>query len=155
MRAAAKRQVQNMKNSNGYTLIEMLLVLFIVLLLSSIVFHITVTISEKRAVEQFFQQLVLDIQEMQALAIEKEETIIMQFNNYQYKAFYAYKLDNIIFQKDLPTNIQLEDTSNLKRFRINANGEVAEFGTIIFNTPFGIKHLIIYITKGRLRLVEY
>lgn len=145
-----------MKNSNGFTLIEMLLVLFIVLLMSSIVFKITVTLSEKRVVDQFFQQLVFDIQEMQALAIEKDETIIIQFNNYnQYKAFNVLNDDNMIIQKDFPPNITFDITSNLKRFRINPNGTVAEFGTLIFNTPFGVTHLIIYLTKGRLRLVEY
>lgn len=144
-----------MKNSKGFTLLEMLLVLFIVLLISSIVFQITMKVTERHEVDQFFQQLLFDIQEMQALAIEKEESIIIQFNTNQYKAYRYLVEGEIILQKDMPENIQFDISNNIKRIRISPNGEVAEFGSIIFKTPFGQTNLIIYIKEGRMRLVEY
>lgn len=152
----AKELVERMKNKNGFTLIEMLLVLFIVLLTASIVFQIMMTVSEKRVADQFFQQVVFDIQEMQALAIEQEQTIVVQFNNYnQYKAYHLYSTEvDFIFQKDFPQIIKIDTMSNLKRITISPNGNVKDFGTIDFKTPFGETHLIIYIKEGRMRLVE-
>lgn len=151
----AKRHLQtDMKNHNGFTLIEILLVLFIVLLTTSIVFQITVTISDKRLVDQFFQQLMLDIHEMQARAIENEEAIYIQFyNSNHYKALSVFS-EEVLLERDFPPNIKLDIYSNLKRFIINPTGEVSNFGTIRFDTPYGEKKLIIYIKEGRMRLVE-
>ncbi|MDN4493315.1 competence type IV pilus minor pilin ComGD [Ureibacillus aquaedulcis] len=142
------------KNQKGFTLVEILLVLFIFLLISSIVFQITVKISEKRVVDHFFQQLILDIQEMQALAIQREEKIHIQFyNSNHYKAFGVYSGETLL-EKDFPSNIQLEIYSNLKRFIIDPKGEISPFGTIKFYTPYGETNLVIYIKEGRMRLVE-
>ncbi len=115
------------------------------------------SLTEKQEVDQFFQQLLFDIQEMQAHAIETQQTIIIQIYNYnQYKGYYALAAgDNEIFLKDIPKSIQFDTTSNLKRIIINPNGDVNEFGTMKFNTPFGETHLITYIKEGRMRLVEY
>lgn len=144
----------HLKNHFGFTLIEILLVLSIVLLTTSVIFQITVTLSEKRVVDQFFQQLMLDIEEMQARAIENEETIFIQFNNdNRYKAL-SVSSGEVILEKSFPDKIKLDIYSNLKRFVISPKGEVSHFGTIRFETPYGRKNLIIYIKEGRMRLVE-
>ena len=133
----------------------MLLVLFIVLLISSIVFKVSIGISEKRVVAQFFNQLVFDLQEMQALAIEKDQTIIFQFHTEnKYKAYFS-STDQVIVEKVYPKNIKFEALSNLKRIIINSNGDVSNFGTARFYTPCGETNLITYIKEGRMRLVEY
>jgi len=147
--------ISYVKNRNGFTLIEMLLVLFMVLLTSSIVFQLSLKVSEKRIVDQFFQQLILDIQEMQALAIEKEQTVNFQFYNSNRYVAYQGLNSNLLLDKDFPKNINFNIYSNLKRFRINPSGDVADFGTLQFDTPFGQVDLIIYIKEGRIRLVEY
>ena len=145
---------KKVNNSNGFTLIEMLLVLFIVLLTSSIVFKITLTMTEKRVVNQFFQQVMLDIQEIQSLAIAINEPFNVQFyTNNHYKGYSIFS-GEIIFERDFPKNITLEVTSNLKYFMVHPNGDVSNFGTIRFNTNFGQKNLIIYIKEGRMRIVE-
>ena len=141
-------------NSNGFTLIEMLLVLFIVLLISSIVFKITLTMTEKRIVNQFFQQVMLDIQEIQALAIARNEPFNIQFYNYNHYKAYGIFSGEFIVERDFPKNITLEVTSNLKYFMVHPNGDVSNFGTIRFNTNLGQKNLIIYIKEGRMRIVE-
>lgn len=142
------------KTDKGFTLIEMLLVLFIVIVVSSFVYKISLTITEKQVIDQFFNQVQLDIQSMQALAIEEKKTINVLFSdNNTYKAYYS--LDGKkIFDRSFPTNIQLNIYSNLKNIVIYPNGEVVNFGKIIFYTPFGERQLIINIQKGRMRIVE-
>ncbi|MBD8026080.1 type II secretion system protein [Ureibacillus sp. Re31] len=142
------------KTDKGFTLIEMLLVLFIVIVVSSFVYKISLTITEKQVINQFFNQVQLDIQSMQALAIEEKKTINVLFSdNNTYKAYYS--LDGKkIFERSFPTNIQLNIYSNLKNIVIYPNGEVVNFGKIIFYTPFGERQLIVNIQKGRMRIVE-
>lgn len=145
--------MKHMKNDQGFSLIEMLLVLFIVIVVSSIVYKVTYTISEKQAVEQFFNQVQLDIQRMQALAIEEKKTINVLFSdNNTYKAYYS--LDGKIFERSFPSIVQLNIYSNLKNIVIYPNGEVVNFGKIIFYTPFGERQLIVNIQKGRMRIVD-
>lgn len=154
MRVEGRLKTKNhLKNHYGFTLIEVLLVLFIFLLITSIVFQVTVTLSEKRAIDQFFNQLMMDIHEMQARAKGNGETIFIQFDNGNHYKATSVSSGEIILEKDFPHNIQLDIYSNLKRFIINSKGEVSDFGTVRFNTPSGNKNLIIYIKEGRMRLV--
>ncbi|PYF03490.1 prepilin-type N-terminal cleavage/methylation domain-containing protein [Ureibacillus chungkukjangi] len=145
------KRVMNMR---GFTLIEMLLVLFILLLTSSIVFQITLTLSEKWVVNQFFQQLMLDIQEIQALAIKNDEAFYIQFNSSNNYKGHGIFSGEILFEREIPQGIKVDMTSNLKHFMVYPSGDVSNFGTIKFHTPFGQTNLIIYIKEGRMRLVE-
>lgn len=142
------------KTDKGFTLIEMLLVLFIVIVVSSFVYKISLTITEKQVINQFFNQVQLDIQSMQALAIEEKKTINVLFSdNNTYKAYYS--LDGKkIFERSFPSIVQLNIYSNLKNIVIYPNGEVVNFGKIIFYTPFGERQLIVNIQKGRMRIVD-
>lgn len=143
-----------LKNNQGYTLIEMLIVLFIIVTISSLVFQFTIKITEKRVVEQFFSQVMLDFQRVQALAIEEGRTITFVFiDNNTYKAYYDLG-GNSILEKSFPKGIELNIYSNLKKIEFHPSGEVGKFGTILFNTPFGEKRLIVNMQKGRLRLNE-
>ncbi|MFP3918760.1 type II secretion system protein [Lysinibacillus telephonicus] len=143
-----------LKNNHGYTLIEMLIVLFIVVTISSIVFQFTIKLTEKRVVEQFFNEVMLDIQRVQALAIEEGRTITFVFiDNNTYKAYYELGGKSIL-EKSFPKGIELNIYSNLKKIEFYPSGEIGKFGTVLFNTPFGEKRLIVNMQKGRLRLNE-
>lgn len=132
----------------------MLLVLFIVLSISFICSIITVKMSEKVIVDQFFHQLILDIQMAQTLAMENKKYVIVSLssmNNYQV----YYSLDNVLIVREFPDLIEFNaEASDLHTLRINQNGHNDKFGKIIFNTPFGQKTLMVYISKGRVRYVE-
>lgn len=143
-----------LKNNRGFTLLEMLLVLFIITTISSIVFQFSIKLTEKREVEEFFNQLLLDIQRVQALAIEEERTITFVFHDKNiYKAYYEFGGKSIL-EKSFPTGIELNIYSNLKEIVFYSSGEIGKFGTVLFNTPFGEKRLIVNMQKGRLRLAE-
>ena len=142
------------KNNHGFTLIEMLLVLSIIGLVTVILSHITLSISEKRNIDQFFTQVMFDIQRVQALAIEEEKTISISFNNgNRYSAYYQLGGENIL-TRNFPEGVKLNIYSNLKSFYFHPNGNVGQFGTIIFHTPIGNRNLIVNIQEGRLKLVE-
>ena len=142
------------KENGGFTFIEMLLVLTIVGMITTIVSHFALSISEKRNIDQFFTQVIYDIQRVQALAIEEEKSIQILFSDSnRYSAYYELGGEKI-FVRNFPEEVKLNIFSNLKKFYIQPNGDVSQFGTIIFHTPNGERKLIVNIQEGRLRLVE-
>lgn len=144
---------QFIRNEYGYTLLEMLIVLFIVVVISSITFHFTNYFAEKREIDYFFFQLQLDIGRAQALATEIGGTVDVVFlDDNTYKIY--HKWDEIILERKFPKNVQMNFYSKFKRIRFDSLGEVQEFGSVSFKTSLGDRHLIIYISKGRSRYVE-
>ncbi|WP_211254621.1 prepilin-type N-terminal cleavage/methylation domain-containing protein [Ureibacillus massiliensis] len=147
--------IKSKYKEKGFTLIEVLLVLSIVVLIGSIVSHVTFKLSEKSVVDQFIQQVTLDIQRMQTFAMEKEVyTTIVFLDNGTYKGYVQNEYNNPLLEKQFPSNIKLNTNSNLKRIRFNMNGDIVEFGSIVFFTYDGYRQLIVNIEKGRLKIVE-
>lgn len=141
------------QNERGFTLIEMLLVLFIVMIVSSIVFQISFKLSEKQVINHFFKQIQFDLQRMQSLAIETGETTMVIFvDNNTYIGYQDF--GEVVFEKSFPPGVELNKYSNLKKIHYNSKGEVIKFGTVMFHTINGEKSLIINIEKGRVKLVE-
>lgn len=143
-------------NQKGFTFVEMLLVLLVLVIVSSIVSQLSVKAFDKQAVEQFFYQVSLDIQHMQTLAMkEGVYTTIQFFDNNTYKGYIQNEYNNPEFERILPEGITLNYYSNLKLIKFNNFGAVHDFGKIIFYTPDGYREVIVNIEKGRLRINVY
>ncbi|MED3660741.1 competence type IV pilus minor pilin ComGD [Ureibacillus sp. FSL K6-8385] len=142
-----------MKNEKGFTLLEMLLVLMIVLLIGSVSSTFSIKMTEKMLVDQFFHQLKLDIQMAQMWAMEHQKSCFVSFSSSNtYKVH--HQLDEVILERKLPDTISIDPDSNLLTLRIGADGSVDNFGTITFQTGLGTKYIIVNIDKGRIRYVE-
>lgn len=141
-----------MKSQRGFTFIEMLLVLTIFLLASSITIQMTFKTYERQAIDQFFVQVSLDIQRMQTLSMKVgSHTTIVFLDEGKYRGYIHNNFTDIEFEKDYPKGIALESGSKLKRIRFYNNGEISDFGKVIFITPYGKREVIVNIEKGRLR----
>jgi prepilin-type N-terminal cleavage/methylation domain-containing protein len=143
----------NKLNEKGFTLIEMLLVLAIVMTItSSVIFIATskyVEIEEKR----FFRQFQLDVQSIQAVAIAEEKYTYIIFLNVESK-YVAKSANTILFESEMPAGYRVSTESNLKEVGFHPNGSVKEFGNLIFETKNGTKKLILYIGRGRMNYEE-
>ncbi|MFY3793137.1 competence type IV pilus minor pilin ComGD [Ureibacillus sp. MALMAid1270] len=143
-----------LKNQKGFTFIEMLLVLTIFTLISTIVSQLTIKTFERQAIDQFLVQVSLDIQRMQTLSMREGTHTTITFLDKWYKGHIHNDLTNYVFEKEYPSGITLESGSNLKKIKFYNNGEISDFGKVIFKTPFGKREVIVNIEKGRLRFVE-
>jgi competence protein ComGD len=137
----------------GYTLLEILFVLMIVVLVGMLGTTFSFKMTEKMVVEQFFHQFTLDIQMAQMLALEKQRSCFVSFVNQDTYRIY-HQLDEVILERKLPEIIEFDQYSNLLTLRIDPDGNVKNFGKFTFYTPFGQKHIVININKGRIRYVE-
>lgn len=145
--------LKKLTEQKGFTLIEMLIVLSIVMTISLICIKVSMKVSEKIVVDHFFNQLLLDIQTTQQLAKEKERICILSFSSLNRYRVY-HQLDEILLEREIPPCIKFEIESNLKSIQFNPNGSIRKFGTLKFYTPYGERYVVLNIQKGRIRYVE-
>lgn len=145
--------MKRMKNEQGFTLIEMLFVLFIVMCLTSIVTRISMKVIETKEIERFFTQLELDIQFIQMQSMQQREVVSIKFeaptNRYIIKKDF-YTID---YERPFPKNVEfLSGSSTFFTIIYNANGNVSRAGTLYFNTSDGLRKVIITLGAGRVRV---
>lgn len=142
-----------MINEKGFTLIETLFVLFTVMLFTAIACSFSVQYSEKKVIDEFMNQVQLDILVAQAKAIEEQQRIEIRFgDDKRYSMFNEF--GELYLERHFPEGVTFNQYSTLKVIRFSTLGEVSEFGKIKFKTPIKEKEIIINIHKGRIRYEE-
>ncbi|MBM7607120.1 prepilin-type N-terminal cleavage/methylation domain-containing protein [Lysinibacillus composti] len=144
--------ISKLKSSAGFTLIEMLLVLFILGMISSVIFQLSFKYTEKQETDLFINQLLLDLQSIQSHAIETKKTTYVSFEENHYRVY--HQPTDPFIKRDFPDGITFNKYSNLKIITFTSVGDILRFGKLIFYTPHGTKELMIYIEKGRMKFVE-
>ncbi len=134
-------------NEKGFTMIEMLLVLSIVMVVSSSVLFISSTRIKEMEEERFYRQLQLDIQRLQAYSIGEFKYTYLEFPDFRTR-YEAKSEDQVLFAKDLPKDMLLSNNSTLKRVAFHPNGNVTNFGNLLFESERGEKRLTVYIGRG-------
>lgn len=145
--------MQRLQWSNGFTLVEMLLVLSI-LMATTFVIPIYVTAEEEQAEQRFFDTLLADIYFMQSESYRSGEWVQLNFGtdgrSYTISRSYSTKL----ISRDMPGMVQMDKTSYLKNIRYGPSGSIEAAGTIRFFTRGGMRVLTVHLGKGRVVLSE-
>ena len=145
--------MKRIKNERGFTLLEMLFVLFIVMSLTGIVTKMSMKISEAKEIERFFTQLQLDIHFTQMASKERREYFYIRFNGQTKSYSIKDHLNNSIYERTLPKSMDfLSSISTIFSISYNENGNVTKAGTIYFKTPYGNKKVVITLGVGRVRV---
>ncbi|MFC6039895.1 prepilin-type N-terminal cleavage/methylation domain-containing protein [Paenisporosarcina macmurdoensis] len=140
-------------NNKGYSLIELLLVLTIVMIISSSAIYFNNRYVEKQTFELFYNQLKLDVRHVQMLAITEERYMKLVFFETGGSRYIGRKsVFDAIFERPLPPGYHWSSSSTLKEIAFQPNGTVEKFGTFIFITPDGLKTVRVFIGKGRMVL---
>lgn len=145
--------MKRIKNEQGFTLLEMLFVLFIVMCLTGVVTKMSMKVSEAKEIERFFTQLQLDIHFTQMTSLERKEYFFIRFDG-QTKSYSIKDHSNKnIYERIFPKNVEfLSSLSTLVTILYNENGNVSKAGTIYFKTPYGNKKVVITLGVGRVRV---
>lgn len=145
--------MKRIKNEQGFTLIEMLLVLFIVMCLTGIVTKISLKVAEAKEIERFFAQLQLDIQYIQMSSMLLQGDVSMRFESPTNRYLIRKDMNTIYYERPFPKNVEfVPGRSTFVILRYNANGNVSRAGTLLFYTPQGEKKVIITLGAGRVRV---
>lgn len=135
------------ENEKGFTMIELLLVLSIVVVVSTSVLFISSSNTKEMEEKRFFRQFQMDIQRLQAVSIGEYKSTYLEFTNR--RRSYEGKLGNVLlFEKNLPTGMQLAEGSKLKQLKFHPNGNVDSFGNFLFVSETEEKRITVYIGRG-------
>ncbi|MFF2795120.1 competence type IV pilus minor pilin ComGD [Lysinibacillus xylanilyticus] len=141
------------KSERGYTFVEMLFVLFIVMCLSTIVVKYSLKAAETRELEQFFTQIQLDIQYIQTYSMHKGEYISMKFESSSKRYIIKKDIFTELFERPFPKGVEvIPSSSSIYTIIYNFNGNVMTPGTVYFKTPQGTKKIVITLGRGRSRV---
>ncbi|MFJ7953429.1 competence type IV pilus minor pilin ComGD [Lysinibacillus sp. NPDC096418] len=145
--------MKRIKNEQGFTLIEMLLVLFIVMCLTGIVTKISMKVAEAKEIERFFTQLQLDIQYIQMYTMQQRAYVSMKFEAPTNRYIVKKDMYTIDYERPFPKKVEfLSGRSTFVTIMYNEKGNVSRAGTLYFETPDGIKKVIITLGVGRVRV---
>lgn len=134
----------------GYTLIEMLLVLSILLIIIATSITAVPRYLEKREIESFLQQLSHDLHYAQTLAIHDQSYYQVSFS-IEKNEYIISKYTKRILTRNLPEEV----TFLPKRSSLNTNvtvypsGLISNSGTWIFKTKRYTYEFKIYLGEGR------
>lgn len=141
------------KSERGYTFVEMLFVLFIVICLSTIVVKYSLKAAETRELEQFFTQIQLDIQYIQTYSMQQGEYISMKFESSSKRYIIKKDIFTELFERPFPKGVEvIPSSSSIYTIIYNFNGNVITPGTVYFKTPQGTKKIVITLGRGRSRI---
>ncbi|MEK5232482.1 competence type IV pilus minor pilin ComGD [Lysinibacillus sp. FSL K6-0232] len=138
----------------GFTLLEMLIVLVIVMSLTAIVLKFSLKTAETRELERFFTQLQLDIQYIQTYSMNQRQYIAMTFEGGTANRYVIQKnAFTNIYERPFPKGVAfLPEESTMYMLVYNGKGNVMTAGTLSFKTPQGKKKVIITLGRGRARV---
>lgn len=137
----------------GFTLIETLLVLSIVMVMTTSIIYVTSSKMEEVEEKRFFRQFHLDMQRLQSIAIGEYKYTYVNFVENGSK--YVAKSANVtLFEYKVPKHMRLSMDSYLKGIAFHPNGTVSQFGSFLFETKKGNKTVTVYIGRGRLSYEE-
>jgi len=141
-------------DNKGYSLLELLLVLIIVAVISSFALIMNNRYVEKHTFDLFYNQLILDSRHLQLTAMKEGKNITLLFDSGGTRYVGRKSFFESLFDRELPPGYRLSKRSNLQELSFHPNGTIEKFGTLIFETPSGIKIIHVYIGKGRMTLEQ-
>ncbi len=136
--------------SKGFTLVELLITLTIVL----VILHFSITqinhVNEEQTFEQFIDTLQRDVFAMQQYTITTREMLSLHFNNSEhYYVIYKSPLEPELIRRYYDPNIKLNFTTLENPVRFQLSGNIINPGRILA-TYFNDKYEIIFpLGKGR------
>ncbi|MGG2073166.1 competence type IV pilus minor pilin ComGD [Lysinibacillus irui] len=139
--------------NGGFTLLEILIVLFLIMSLTAIVSKFSFKLAEMKELERFFTQMQLDIQYIQTYSMSQRQYIALKMESSTNRYVIQKDFYTTLYERPFPKGVEfLPAESSIHTLIYNYNGNVMSAGTIAFKTSWGKKKVIITIGRGRARI---
>ncbi|HEU5140506.1 MAG TPA: competence type IV pilus minor pilin ComGD [Bacillales bacterium] len=136
------------KGEKGFTLIETLIVLFIVVSVSAITLVSFQGFHSAKQTDYFLEQIQKDLYFAQeyALSHHKEVRLVLDSAKHRYSVV-TDTAESLLTRAFSPEILISSNFGSAVEF--NPNGNIARFGTLTFRTPQGTYKMVFHIGKGR------
>lgn len=144
------RLPNHLRKNEGFSLLELLLVLSILTILGLVIMPIGHHWMKKQTEEDAIDSFMTAIYEIQLHAMAYEKITMLAFTN-NYKTYYWGLPPREEFSRvDFPPTLQLNLSSNLKRVEFDPRGRILQSGRLTFNTSTGLADIRMQLHRGRM-----
>lgn len=134
----------------GFTLLEMLLVLFAISVLSMVTYFNVHSLYEKQKIEQFLRQFSNDILYMQQLAINRQKHYTLRWHKDRHMYYIgASSTDLSIIKREYDSDIQLDLNTFPNPMTYNPSGNINRGGTILLSYRSYKYEIVFQLGRGR------
>lgn len=141
-------------NERGFTLLEMLLVLTIVSVLSTVVVHFSLEKIQQQTYKQTISQIELAIRMAQTMAMDEQRAIFCEVYDETKFVIRHEVYGKPLYEQSLPAGMRMQILTARGRIQFQGNGNVTQIGTINFYVGDHYFFYTINLGKGRLLLYE-
>lgn len=142
--------IKSRTNENGFTFLEMLLVLSVVAVLTAVILPIGNRWITKQSEEEAMYTFIATIHHAQAYAMANETYTAIKFRN-SGKSYSLYTPGSVIYSTtDFPDGMHWVSGGNrISSVEFHQNGHIINPGTIVLRTSTGTKRLTLQLQHGR------
>lgn len=134
----------------GFTLLEMLLVLFAISVLSMVMYYNVHSLYEKQKIEQFLRQFSNDILYMQQLAINRQKHYTLRWYKDRHMYYIGESSVNLaIIKREYDSDIQIDLNTFPNPMTYNPNGNINRGGTILLSYRSYKYEVVFQLGRGR------
>ena len=134
----------------GFTLLEMLLVLFAISILSMVPYFNVHSLYEKQKIEQFLKQFSNDILYMQQLAINRQKHYTLRWHKDRHMYYIGDSSTNLsIIKREYDSDIQLDLNTFQNPMTYNPSGNINRGGTILLSYRSYKYEIVFQLGRGR------
>lgn len=142
------------KSINGFTMVEILVVLLIFMIIQFIGWAAIPTARVKDRAEPFMKQLENDLYYIQQYAISHNISLYFTMNTQMGKYYAGSEESGVLLLRDIPANIKVEKGSLDLNFYIRPNGNSSKVGNWYIQTDKQLFEFVLLIGKGRFYYIE-
>ena len=134
----------------GFTLLEMLLVLFAISILSMVTYFNVHSLYEKQKIEQFLRQFSNDILYMQQLAINRQKHYTLRWHKDRHMYYIGESSTDLsIIKREYGSDIQLDLNTFPNPMTYNPSGNINRGGTILLSYRSYKYEIVFQLGRGR------
>ncbi|WP_162595822.1 competence type IV pilus minor pilin ComGD [Bacillus sp. CGMCC 1.16541] len=136
------------RNQRGFTLVEMLIVLGVIQVMTSISLLVVQPLIEQYRIQFFLKQLQTDLFYMQQVAMTQTDRATFTFDSTT-STYYAVQRNEILFEKSYDSSIIISSVSGPNRVRYNSRGNISQGKTFFVRSGDTSYRLVFQIGRGR------
>ena len=139
----------------GFTLLEILLVLFAISVLSMVTYVNVHSLYEKQKIEQFLRQFSNDILYMQQLAINRQKHYTLRWHKDRHMYYIGESSTDLsIIKREYDSDIQLDLNTFPNPMTYNPSGNINRGGTILLSYRSYKYEIVFQLGRGRFKYRE-